>query len=120
MKKTKALIGSKNIFQIIYCDLAISVRLRDDDSKTTGNADKKNGISKAIIWWRALSPPMKGYLLLLAHENNNAINGKKPSIAKTAINPTSTSATTQPGATGINATSSAAVSTKIIGAYQNM
>src|SRR6185503_16818111 len=65
IKKTKALIGSKNIFQIIYCDLAISVRLREDDSKTTGNADKKNGISKAIIWWRALSPPMKGYLLLL-------------------------------------------------------
>ena len=63
---------------------------------------------------------MNGYLLLLAHENNNAINGKKPSIAKTAINPTSTSATTQPGATGINATTAAAVATNNIGANQNM
>ena len=120
MKNTNALIGSKKIFQNIYCDLAISVRLRDDDKITTGKADKKNGISKAIIWWRALNPPMNGYLLLLAHENNNAINGKNPSIAKAAINPTSTSATTQPDATGINATTAAAVATNIIGANQNI
>ncbi len=92
------------------------MNLRDDDKITTGKADKKNGISKAIIWWRALNPPMNGYLLLLAHENNNAINGKKPNIAKAAINPTSTSATTQPGATGINATTAAEVATNSIGA----
>src|ERR1044072_4409110 len=63
---------------------------------------------------------MYGYLLLIVQENKNAINGKKPSIAKTAINPTSTSATTQPGATGINATTAAAVATNIIGANQNI
>jgi hypothetical protein len=54
---------------------------------------------------------MKGYLLLLAHENKRAIKGKKPSIANTAINPTLVFDSTQPGAVGIKATTAAAVAT---------
>src|SRR5918993_1837301 len=120
IKNTNAFIGSIKIFQKIFWDLAISERLSDDDKITTGNADKKKGISKAIIWCRALNPPKNGYLLLLAHENSNAINGKKPNIAKAANSPTLTSATTHPEATGISATTAAAVDTNIIGANQNM
>src|SRR5919197_493434 len=63
---------------------------------------------------------MNGYLLLLAHENSSAINGKNPRIANTAIRPTLTLAPTHPGATGINATTAAAVATYPIGAAQKM
>ena len=38
---------------------------------TTDNADRINGISKVMSWCRARSPPMKGYLLLLAHEKSS-------------------------------------------------
>ena len=37
---------------------------------TTDSADRINGISKAMSWCRARRPPMKGYLLLLAHEKS--------------------------------------------------
>ena len=57
---------------------------------------------------------------MLAHENSNAINGKNPRIANTAIMPTLTSAATHPGATGINATTAAAVATNAIGAAQKI
>ena len=40
--------------------------------------------------------------------------------ANTAIKPKSTSATTQPGATGINATNAAAAATNITGAAQKI
>ena len=64
---------------------------------------------------------MNGYLLLLAHEKSNAINGKKPSIANTATSPTFELDTTHPGAAGINATvTAAAVATNAIGAVQNI
>jgi hypothetical protein len=63
---------------------------------------------------------MNGYLLLLAHENSSAINGKNPRIANTAIRPTFTFAPTHPGAAGINATTAAAVATYAIGAAQKI
>src|SRR5687767_14698888 len=63
---------------------------------------------------------MNGYLLLLAHENNSAIRGKNPQIAKIAIMPTSNSTTTQPGAADIWAVTAAAVATKAMGAAQKM
>ncbi len=63
---------------------------------------------------------MNGYLLLLAHENSKAISGKNPSIANTATSPTLVFETTQPGATGINATTAAAVATNAMGAAQNI
>src|SRR6476469_4158136 len=108
------------IFQKIFWDLAISDKFNDADKMTTGKADKKNGISKATIWCSALRPPMNGYLLLLAHENNNAISGKNPSIPNVAINPTFTFATTKPVATGINETTAAEVDTNNIGASQKI
>ena len=63
---------------------------------------------------------MNGYLLLLAHENNSAINGKNPRIANTAIIPTSTFAATHPGAAGIRATTAAAAATNAMGATQKL
>src|SRR5215218_2289307 len=87
---------------------------------TTESAEIKNGISKAINWCRALSPPMNGYLLLLAQEKSRAISGKKPRIANTARRPTSMSATTNPGPAGIRATTAAAVATYAIGAAQKI
>ena len=63
---------------------------------------------------------MNGYLLLLAHENKSAISGKNPRNANIAIIPTSRSATTHPGAAGINDTTAADVTTKAIGAVQNI
>src|SRR6476469_8772617 len=63
---------------------------------------------------------MNGYLLLLAHENNNAINGKKPRIANTARRPTLILATTHPGATGINAVTAAAAATNATGEAQKI
>src|ERR687889_2174564 len=102
------------------CDSTTSVRLSVPDNSTTESAESMNGISKAIIWCRALSPPMNGYLLLLAHEKSKAMSGKKPRIAKTANNPTSISATTHPGAAGISATTAAAVATNAMGAAQKI
>src|ERR687897_173618 len=98
----------------------MSVRFNDPARITTGRAERMNGISNAIIWCNARSPPMNGYLLLLAHENKSAIRGKNPKNAKTAIIPTSRSATTHPGAAGINDTTAAAVTTKATGAVQNI
>ena len=63
---------------------------------------------------------MNGYLLLLDQEKSRAINGKKPNIAKMARRPTSRSAPTQPGATGIRTVKAAAVATKIIGVLQKI
>src|SRR5262249_54888763 len=63
---------------------------------------------------------MNGYLLLLAQEKSNSINGKKPIIAKAANRPTSVFETTQPGATGINEIKAAEVATKAIGAAQKI
>jgi hypothetical protein len=63
---------------------------------------------------------MNGYLLLLAHENKSAIRGKNPKNANTAIMPTSRSATTHPGAAGINDITAADVTTKATGAAQNI
>jgi len=63
---------------------------------------------------------MNGYLLLLAQENSSAISGKNPKNAKTAIMPTSRSATTHPGAAGISATTAAEVTTKATGAVQKI
>src|SRR5215471_5755423 len=108
------------MYQNRCCDSAMSVRLREPARITTDNAESMKGISKAIIWCSARIPPMKGYLLLLAHENNKAIKGKNPSIANTAISPTLLSETTHPGATGINATTAAAVAAKAIGDIQNI
>ena len=51
---------------------------------------------------------MNGNLLLADHADKIVIIGKKPITANTASKPTSTSATTQPGATGISATNAAA------------
>ena len=63
---------------------------------------------------------MNGYLLLADQADKIVIMGKNPITAKTAIKPTSKSATTQPpGATGINETNAAAVPTNRIGATQN-
>ena len=55
---------------------------------------------------------MNGYLLLQDQEKSRAINGKKPNIAKMARRPTSRSAPTQPGVTGIRTVKAAAVSYK--------
>ena len=63
---------------------------------------------------------MNGYLLLLAQENKSAMSGKNPRIAKTANKPTSRSATTQPGATGMSVTTAAETETKAIDAAQNI
>src|SRR3972149_8270401 len=63
---------------------------------------------------------MKGNLLFEAQDESTVIIGKKPITANTASNPTSTSATTQPGATGINETKAAAVPTKSRGAAQKI
>ena len=87
---------------------------------TTDSADRINGISKAMSWCSARSPPMKGYLLLLAHEKSTSINGKNPKIAKATIRPTSILETTQPGATGMRQTTAAAAATNAIGAAQNI
>src|SRR6266568_5785295 len=120
IKNTNALIGRNKINQNGCCDVAICVRLSEPAKITTESAERMKGISKAIIWCNARNPPMNGYLLLLAHENSRAINGKNPSIANTAISPTFVFETTQPGATGINATTAAAVATNAIGAAQNI
>ena len=62
---------------------------------------------------------MKGNLLLADHAERIVIIGKNPITAKTASKPTSKSATTHPGATGIKATNAAAVATNNTGAAQN-
>ena len=108
------------MYQYGCCAEAISLKFNEPDNITTDNADKIKGISNAIIWCKALKPPMKGYLLLLAQENNKARSGKNPKNAKTAIRPTLIFATTHPGATGISAATAAAVATNIIGAAQNI
>src|SRR5919112_5962219 len=102
------------------CDWTTSVRLSVPDNTTTESAESRNGISNAIIWCKALSPPMNGYLLLLAHEKRRAMSGKKPRIANTARRPTSMSATTHPGPAGIRVTTAAAVATYAIGAAQKI
>lgn len=63
---------------------------------------------------------MNGNLLFEDHAERMVMIGKNPIIAKTASRPTSTSATTHPGATGINATNAAAVATNITGAAQKI
>src|SRR5215813_12783640 len=113
-------MGKKKINQYGCCAVAISVKFKEPDNITTDSADRIKGISNAIIWCRARSPPMNGYLLLLAHENNKAIIGKKPKKANTAIIPTLIFATTHPGATGISATTAVAVTTNNIGAAQKI
>ena len=65
-------------------------------------------------------PPMNGNLLFADQAERIVIIGKNPITANTAIKPISTSATTQPGATGISATNAAAAPTKITGAAQKM
>ena len=49
IKNTKALIGRKKIYQYGCCAFAMSVRLREPDKITTESAERKKGISKAII-----------------------------------------------------------------------
>ena len=69
----------------------------------------------------ALIPPMNGNLLFADHAERIVMIGKESYYSKyTAIRPKSISATTQPGATGINATNAAAVATKITGAAQKI
>ena len=63
---------------------------------------------------------MNGNLLLADHADKIVIIGKKPITANTASKPTSTSATTQPGATGISATNAAAVPINRTGAAQKI
>jgi len=63
---------------------------------------------------------MNGNLLLADQAERIVIIGKNPITANTAISPTSTSATTHPGVTGINATNAAAVATNKTGAAQKM
>ena len=63
---------------------------------------------------------MNGNLLFADHAERIVTIGKKPITAKTASNPISTSATTQPGATGINATNAAADATNRTGAAQKI
>src|SRR5215207_4275202 len=96
-------MGRNRMNQYGCCASAIPDKLRVPAKSTADRAERINGISKAISWCNARSPPMNGYLLLLAHENNSAISGKNPRIANTATIPTSRSATTQPGAAGIRA-----------------
>ena len=79
------------------------------------SSDRINGISNATIWYSARIPPMKGNLLFADQDDKSVIIGKKPITAKTAIKPRSTSATTQPGATGIKATNAAAAPINISG-----
>jgi len=59
---------------------------------------------------------MNGNLLFADHADRIVIIGKKPIMANTASKPTSKSATTHPGATGINETNAAAVATNKTGA----
>ena len=54
-------------------------------------------------------------MLFADHDARTVMIGKNPITAKTAIKPRSISATTQPGATGINATKAAAAPTNISG-----
>jgi hypothetical protein len=63
---------------------------------------------------------MNGNLLFADHAERIVTIGKNPITANTASNPISTSATTQPGATGINATNAAADATKRTGAAQKI
>ena len=63
---------------------------------------------------------MKGNLEFADHADNIVMIGKNPITANTASNPTSKSATTHPGATGINATNAAAVPINKRGAAQNI
>ena len=63
---------------------------------------------------------MNGYLLFADHAERIVMIGKNPITAKNASKPKSISATTQPGATGINATNAAAVATKSTGAAQKI
>ena len=87
---------------------------------TTPNKDKISGISNETIWNNARIPPMNGNLLFADHAERMVTIGKNPMTAKTASNPISTSATTQPGATGINATNAAADATNRTGAAQKI
>ena len=57
---------------------------------------------------------MNGYLLFADHAERIVMIGKNPITANTPSNPKSISATTQPGATGINATNAAAVATRVL------
>ena len=63
---------------------------------------------------------MNGNLLFADHAERIVTIGKNPITANTPSSPMSTSATTQPGATGINATNAAADATKRTGAAQKM
>jgi hypothetical protein len=63
---------------------------------------------------------MNGNLLFADHAERIVMIGKNPITANTPSNPRSTSATTQPGATGINATNDAAAATKSTGAAQKI
>ena len=63
---------------------------------------------------------MNGNLLFADHADKIVIIGKNPITANTPSRPRSTSATTQPGATGIRATNAAAAATKITGAAQKI
>ena len=65
-------------------------------------------------------PPMNGNLLFADHADRTVIIGKKPIMANTASNPTSKSAITHPGATGIKETNAAAVATNKTGAAQKI
>jgi len=63
---------------------------------------------------------MNGNLLFADHAERIVMIGKNPITANTASNPKSTSATTQPGATGISATNAAAAATNSTGAAQKI
>ena len=63
---------------------------------------------------------MNGNLLFADQDESRVIIGKNPITAKTANNPTSRSATTHPGATGINEIKAAAVPTNKSGASQKI